>query len=105
MQLDASVRKELKTSISLVVGPAIVTTGIGTKLSTKPKVLLDNNLDFSPWVKCQDLKQLGAIELFAPNLAPAGAIRIVSGWAWKPYGGSPKDKAQRCSGTSNSNQR
>jgi 4-amino-4-deoxy-L-arabinose transferase-like glycosyltransferase len=105
MQLDASVRKELNTSISLVAGPAIMTTGIGTKLPAKPKLLLDNNLDFSPWVKCQDWKNSGAIELFAPGLAPADAIRIVSGWAWKPYANSPKDKAQRCSGTSDSNQK
>ena len=59
---------------------------IAVRLPSKPRVLVDGRLEFSPWIRSEELPGLRVIEVFyASSSLPPGAYQAEGHVAWRPW--------------------
>ena len=55
------------------------------ELPERPRVFVERNLQYSPWIHAEELPTARMIEVFvAPDPLPEGAYRAYDRWAWRP---------------------
>ncbi|MEX8192111.1 glycosyltransferase family 39 protein [Comamonas guangdongensis] len=71
--------------IDIIIGPQALAGRISMLLPERPRVFVDRNLKFSPWIHAEELPRARMIEVFvAPGELPVGAYRAYGVWAWRP---------------------
>jgi 4-amino-4-deoxy-L-arabinose transferase-like glycosyltransferase len=84
-ELQESTHQANIDRIHIISGPATAAGAIALALPDHPKILIDNNLKISPWIKGSELQAPGVIQLWAPQSGPDQQTRLPSGWGWTPY--------------------
>jgi len=82
-ELDDSARRDIGGTFRIISGP--YAAAVALALPDQPKVLIENNLKISPWVRPEELSQQGVIELWPPQNGPDSKHPLPSGWSWTPY--------------------
>lgn len=71
--------------VEIVSGSQELASVIALRLPSRPRVLVDGKLRYSPWIAPAELRQRRAIEVFhAPAQLPSGAYLAEGGIAWRP---------------------
>ncbi|MCE1250683.1 MAG: glycosyltransferase family 39 protein [Comamonadaceae bacterium] len=71
--------------VEIVSGSQELASVLALRLPSHPRVLVDGQLRYSPWIAPAELRQRRAIEVFhAPAQLPAGAHLVGHGIAWRP---------------------
>jgi 4-amino-4-deoxy-L-arabinose transferase-like glycosyltransferase len=77
--------KALGGPIDIIIGPQALAGRIAMDLPERPRVFVERNLQYSPWIHEEELSTARIIEVFvAPDPLPEGAIRAYGMWAWRP---------------------
>ena len=71
--------------IDIILGPQALAGRISMELPERPRVFVERNLQYSPWIHAEELPTARMIEVFvAPDPLPEGAFRAYDRWAWRP---------------------
>lgn len=70
--LERPARAALGGKIGVVSGPAATAGALALALADKPHVLIDGLAERSPWIKAEQLRQCGALELGPTGSLPGG---------------------------------
>ena len=84
--LDASVRAQTGWPVRILVGSASVAGAVAMALPEHPKVLIDGQLSWSPWVSEPELQAAGPglVQLLSPGSSEPGEP-LPEGWRWRIY--------------------
>lgn len=75
-------RVQLGGPIDIISGPAAPSGALALRLPEQPKVLIDGNVDISPWVSRHELTEGRVLQLWAPGSGPKDATPAMGGWHW-----------------------
>ena len=89
-ELDISAREAVGGTFKIIVGPTTAAGAVSLALPEKPKVLIDHNLQISPWIHPQELHFPGVVELWPPDTGPDDRTLLPSGWGWRLYTQAPQ---------------
>ena len=71
--------------IDIILGPQALAGRVSMELPERPRVFVERNLHYSPWIHAEELPTARMIEVFvAPDPLPEGAYRAYDRWAWRP---------------------
>jgi hypothetical protein len=84
-ELTASTRQANVGPITIISGHATEAGAIALAMPYHPKILINRELKFSPWIEKSELQAPGVIQLWAPQTGPDHQTRLPSGWGWTPY--------------------
>lgn len=78
-------RSVLGGPIEIISGNQSMVGAVALQLPEQPRVLVQGNLEYSPWIAPEELRRARVIELFvAPGELPPGAYRALGQLAWRP---------------------
>ena len=84
--IDRQVQALLDGPVDIISGPQELASVIAVRLPSKPRVLVDGRLEFSPWIRSEELPGLRVIEVFyASSSLPPGAYQAEGNVAWRPW--------------------
>lgn len=92
-QLGPLAREALGGPIDIISGRSAIAGAIALRLPEHPKVLINGDLNTSPWISAEELKTARVIEVFPAQELPPGAQWLWEGWAWR-LGWSPLSQLQ-----------
>ena len=84
--IDRQAQALLDGPVDVISGPQELASVIAVRLPSKPRVLVDGRLEFSPWIRSEELPGLRVIEVFyASSSLPPGAYQAEGNVAWRPW--------------------
>ncbi|MBY4598815.1 glycosyltransferase family 39 protein [Ottowia caeni] len=92
-KLGPIARAELGGPIDIIAGRSAIAGAIALRLPEWPKVLINGDLQTSPWISAEELKNARVIEVFPALELPPGAHWLGRGFAWR-VGLSPLSRLQ-----------
>lgn len=82
--LAPAAHKALGGPIDIIIGPQALAGRISMELPERPRVYVERNLQYSPWIHKQELPTARIIEVFVDaNPLPDGAVRAYDRWSWR----------------------
>ena len=83
--LAPAAHQALGGPVDIIIGPQALAGRIAMELPERPRVYVERNLQYSPWIHEEELPTARIIEVFvAPDPLPEGAMRAYGVWAWRP---------------------
>lgn len=82
--LSGPARQALGGPIDIISGPYQMAAPVALQLPEQPRVLIQGNLRYSPWIRRDELAHARIIEVFPTQTLPPGAHWAARGWAWQP---------------------
>ena len=77
--------KALGGPVDIIIGPQALAGRISMELPERPRVYVERNLQYSPWIHAQELPRSRIIEVAVlPDPLADGWIRAYGMWAWRP---------------------
>jgi hypothetical protein len=71
--------------VDIIIGPQALAGRIAMELPERPRVYVERNLQYSPWIREEELPSARIIEVVvAPDPLPEGFTRAYGVWAWRP---------------------
>lgn len=83
--LAPAAHKAMGGPIDIIIGPQALAGRIAMELPERPRVFVERNLQYSPWIHADELPKSRIIEVMvAPDPLPEGLVRAYGVWAWRP---------------------
>lgn len=84
--LERQLAEKKMGPIDIIAGAQGPVGAITLHLPEQPRVLIQGQLEISPWIKPDELQEPGkqVIEIFPTDTLPADAQWLGYGWAWRP---------------------
>ena len=83
--LAPAAHKAMGGPIDIIIGPQALAGRISMELPERPRVFVERNLQYSPWIHADELPKARIIEVMvAPDPLPEGLTRAYGMWAWRP---------------------
>lgn len=83
--LAPAAHKALGGPIDIIIGPQALAGRISMELPERPRVFVERNLQYSPWIHKEELATARIIEVFVDaDPLPEGAVRAYERWSWRP---------------------
>lgn len=84
-------RKLLGGPITHISGITSACGALSLLMPERPKVLINGNLDISPWIAPHELADSHILQIWEPGSAPVGAFATLNGWSWQVIDHDPPD--------------
>ncbi|MDR3065372.1 MULTISPECIES: glycosyltransferase family 39 protein [Comamonas] len=83
--LAPAAHQALGGPVDIIIGPQALAGRIAMELPERPRVYVERNLQYSPWIREEELPNARIIEvLVAADPLPEGVTRAYGVWAWRP---------------------
>lgn len=83
--LAPAAHQALGGAVDIIIGPQALAGRIAMELPERPRVYVERNLQYSPWIREEELPNARIIEvLVAADPLPEGVTRAYGVWAWRP---------------------
>ena len=83
--LAPAAHRALGGPVDIIIGPQALAGRIAMELPERPRVYVERNLQYSPWIREDELPNARIIEVMvAPDPLPEGWTRAYGVWAWRP---------------------
>ena len=83
--LAPAAHQALGGPVDIIIGPQALAGRIAMGLPERPRVYVERNLQYSPWIREDELPNARIIEVMvAPDPLPEGLTRAYGVWAWRP---------------------
>lgn len=83
--LAPAAHQALGGPVDIIIGPQALAGRIAMELPERPRVYVERNLQYSPWIREDELPNARIIEVMvAPDPLPPGLTRAYGVWAWRP---------------------
>ena len=83
--LAPAAHQALGGPVDIIIGPQALAGRIAMELPERPRVYVERNLQYSPWIREEELPSARIIEVVvAPDPLPEGLTRAYGVWAWRP---------------------
>lgn len=83
--LAPAAHQALGGPVDIIIGPQALAGRIAMELPERPRVYVERNLQYSPWIREEELPNARIIEVVvAPDPLPEGLTRAYGVWAWRP---------------------
>lgn len=77
--------KALGGPVDIIIGPQALAGRISLAMPERPRVFVDRNLQYSPWIHKEELPNARIIEVFeGADPLPPGAVQAYGRWSWRP---------------------
>ncbi|RGE43249.1 glycosyl transferase [Comamonas testosteroni] len=83
--LAPAAHKAMGGPIDIIIGPQALAGRIAMELPERPRVFVERNLQYSPWIHADELPTARIIEVMvSTDPLPKGWQRAYGKWAWRP---------------------
>ena len=82
--------------IDVISGPIGQSGALAIAFNNHPKVLIEGDLDKSPWIKPNELARSMTLNLWDPDQAPSDAFKTFNGWSYQVQWPTETDMLSKC---------